>query len=154
MNLADFDGKCVRITDVRGDHFDGICAFNGAEYCEHEFGVREAALEIMDTLFFAGDIESVEELTDEGGEYGCFRDPYGKLEELVVEDGADAICDALDFDGAHPLHAARLLRALADRPEAIDGELAALIRELAENAEDEAIRSEARKLMRKVNNEE
>ena len=150
MNLADFDGKCVRIKDVRGDHFDGVCAFNSAEYCEHEFGVREAALEIMDTLFFAGSIESVEELTDDGGEYGCFRDPYGILERLAVDEGAGAVYDLLDFDGAPAEHKARLLRAVVDRPDVIDADLAELIRGLAEDAEDKAICSEARKLSEKL----
>ena len=150
MNLADFDGKCVRIKDVYGNIFDGFCAFYNADYCEHEYARREAMLEVLDTLFFAGDIESVEELTDDGGEYGFFRDPYGALEKLVIDDGTGAVCNLLDFDGAPLEHKARLLRALADRPEAIDGELAALIRELAKNGEDEAIRSEARKLSGKL----
>lgn len=146
MNLADFDGKCVRITDANGDHYDGYCAFNSADYCEHEFGRREAALEIMNVLFFAGDIEDVEELADDGGEFGRFRDAYGKIEEMLVADGADAVCDALEdalLGDLHPAHAERLIRCLADHPEAANGDVTDAIRALAERAQDDALREAA-----------
>ena len=144
MNLAELDGKCVRITDESGDHFDGICAFDSAEFCEHEFGRREAALEIMDTLFFAGDIDGVEILEDEGGEFGRFRDAYGALERLVVEDGEEAILDALGFDGAEPEHAARLIRCLADDRGAVTGEIEALLQKLAAEGDEPIVREAAK----------
>ena len=150
MNLADFDGKCVRITDAGGDHYDGFCTFDGAEYCEHEFGRREAALEIMSTLFFAGDIADVKELTDGGGEYGCFRDPYGRIEEMTVADGADAVFDALEdalLGDLHPAHAARLIRCLADHPDAVDADVTDALRALAERADDAELRREAERLI-------
>lgn len=150
MNLSDYDGKCVRITDTAGNVYDGICEFDSAEYCEHAFGRREAALEIMDTLFFAGDIESVEVLTDVGGEFGCFRDAYGRIEEQLVADGAGAICDALEdaaLGDVEPLHAARLIRCLAAHPEAVDANVLDAIRSLAESDGDGEVRQAARDLI-------
>ena len=144
MNLADLDGKCVRVTDIHGDVFDGICVFNNADFGEREFGEREVSLEIMNTLFYAGDIASVEVLEDNGGKYGRFRDPYGKIEELTVEDGADAICDALGFDGAEPEHAARLIRCLADRRDAVDEKVDALLRRIALEGDEPTVREAAR----------
>ena len=94
MKLSGYDGQCVRILDRFGDEFDGVCTYNGAEYDEHEFGA----------------FRRVRVLEDEGGEYGRFRDPDGKLEELTVADGTDAILDALDSD--EPEHVQRLLRCL------------------------------------------
>ena len=43
MNLSDYDGKCVRITDAAGNVYDGYCEFDSAEYCEHAFGRRRGA---------------------------------------------------------------------------------------------------------------
>ena len=110
MKLSGYDGQCVRILDRFGDEFDGVCTYNGAEYDEHEFGRAEESLQIESFLFYKSDFKSVRVLEDEGGEYGRFRDPYGKLEELTVADGTDAILDALDSD--EPEHVQRLLRCL------------------------------------------
>ena len=110
MKLSGYDGRCVRILDRFGDTFDGVCTYNGAEYDEHEFGRAEESLQIESFLFYKSDIESVRVLEDEGGAFGRFRDPYGKLEELTVADGMDAIRDALESD--EPEHVRRLLRCL------------------------------------------
>ena len=146
MNLSDYDSKCVRITFGDGGVYDGICKFCNADLCEHGFGRRSAALEIMNALFFADDIEDIEVLEDGGGEFGCFRDAYGKLEELVVGDGSEAICEALEdarLGDIHPEHAARLIRCLADHRNAVDGEADALLSDLALGAKDDVIREAA-----------
>ena len=146
MDLAGYDGKCVRITDRSGCFYDGFCSFNNADFDEHEFGRREVSLEIMNSVFFAGDIGDVELLEDGGGEFGRFRDPYGKLEEELVGDGADAICEALEdalLGDLHPEHAVRLIRCLAAHPEAIGPDVTEALKKLALGSKDGAVREAA-----------
>ena len=47
------------------DVFDGVCMYDCAEYCLHEFGREEDALEIDNWLFYAGEIVSVTALFEE-----------------------------------------------------------------------------------------
>ncbi len=58
--LSQWDGKLVRITDKWGDVFEGECSWCPADYCEHEFGRAEEALQIDDWLFYAGTTRRVE----------------------------------------------------------------------------------------------
>ena len=51
MELGEYDGQCVRVTDSFGYVFEGVCEFNGEEYSEHEYGRREEALQIEGFLF-------------------------------------------------------------------------------------------------------
>ena len=64
MNLKKYDGKTVRLTTRDGEIFDGECGFSSAEYCLHEYGREEDALEIDSFLFFKSQIQKIEEITD------------------------------------------------------------------------------------------
>ncbi len=108
MNISKFDGKTVRITDKWGDVFEGIAQYNSIDYCEHEFGVSEDSLQILNTIFYNKTIKSVESLEDHTGPYGKFTTPYGKVEEMMVEDG-----DIIDlFEYEEDEHTIRMLRLL------------------------------------------
>ena len=75
MKLQECDGRCVRIVDGDGKAFEGVCAYNGAEYDEHEFGRGEDSLQMESFLFFRGDIRLLSLLEDRGGPYGPFSGP-------------------------------------------------------------------------------
>ena len=152
MNLHEFDGHCVRITDYNNDHFDGICCYNNPDYNEHIFGRHEESLEIVNFNFFESDIMTIESLEDHTGPYGKFYDPYGKLEELAVADGIDGIRDILFCE--ENVHVMRMLNCLdkyldpyyfghtftwgRETVEALD--------ELIDTTDDENIKSEAQRL--------
>ena len=65
MELSGFDDKRVRITTDSGETFDGVCLYDCAEYCLHEFGREEDALEIDGWLFYASEIQSVTALSEQ-----------------------------------------------------------------------------------------
>lgn len=46
MDLAQYDGKAVKITMTTGEIFMGFCEHNNAEFNECEFGVAEDSLDI------------------------------------------------------------------------------------------------------------
>ena len=108
--LKQYDGQCVRIHDRYGGVFDGICRYNDAEYDRGEWGRNEDGLQIESFLFFQSDIRSVESLEGHDGPYGKFLDPFGKLEELTVEDGIGSIRDVLFSEEKE--HVLRLLNCL------------------------------------------
>ncbi len=58
--LQQMDGRWVRITDIDGLAFEGLCEREGAEYCFHEYGRDEDALKIDNWLFYRSDILKVE----------------------------------------------------------------------------------------------
>ncbi len=107
MKLSKFDGQCVQIEDNSGDLFEGYCSYNSAEYNEHEFGNDEEGLELPGILFFKSDIRKVTSLEDHQGPYGKFTSSYGKLEEMIVEDGVDMIDEV--FYSEEQEHIYRLL---------------------------------------------
>ncbi|MBQ6109712.1 MAG: hypothetical protein IJK97_15980 [Thermoguttaceae bacterium] len=152
VDLKEFDEKCVRITDRWGDVFDGICTYNSDEYDEHEFGRAEESLQILSFLFYKSDINKIESLEEHSGPFGRFLDPFGKLEELTVEDGIDSINDVLfDEDEEHVL---RLLRCLGEYLDPSRGhelpdreEVLRSLGKLAKEADDDGIRSEAQQLI-------
>ena len=121
MVLSKFDGQCVRIVDGYGDVFEGICTYNNAEYNAHEFGRNEEGLEMPNMLFFKSDICEVTRLEDHHGPYGKFSSPYGKLEEMTVEDGIDMIEEVLLSE--EPEHIYRLLLCLEDHLKSQDDHL-------------------------------
>ena len=149
MNLREYDGKCVRIIDCSGDTFDGICSYNGEEYNEHEFGRAEECLQIENFLFYRSNIQSIKSLENRNGLYGKFLDPYGKLEEMTVEDGIDSIRDALSSE--EPEHVRRLLRCLDKNLGNLPGRTAVIeaLKELANNTEAADIQDAASRLIRR-----
>lgn len=64
-NLAEMDGKYVRIVTESGEIFEGECIYQCREYCEAELGTDEAALQIDDWVFYVSDIRSVKEIERE-----------------------------------------------------------------------------------------
>ncbi len=65
MELAAYDEKTVRITDVWGEIFEGEAVYDSEEYCEHEYGWAEESLNIDRWLFRRSDIASIELLEGE-----------------------------------------------------------------------------------------
>ena len=153
MKLKKYDGRCVRVIDSNGDAFDGICSYNDEEYDEHEFGRSEESLQIENFLFFESDIKEIQSLEEHKGPYGRFLDPYGKLEELTVEDGIDSIRDMLFSEEKD--HVLRLLNCLDKYLDPYYGytfscydETIAALEELREKNKDEKILEEVERLLR------
>ena len=89
LNIGNYDGKRVRITEANGEVFEGVAAYYNKDYCEHEYGRREPCLQIANFTFFRSDVKAVETLR---GQYAA---PYGRIEELNFQDGIDSIEDEL-----------------------------------------------------------
>lgn len=154
MNLKRFDGQCVRIIDSDDIAFDGYCSYNHSEYNEHEFGRAEDGLEIVNFLFFESDIKSIKSLEGHTGPYGRFLDPFGKLEEMNVQNGLDSILDVLFCeDNEHVLRMLRCLDYYFD-PEnhcefPYQREAYGALMELVESTTDETVKAEANRLVDK-----
>ena len=114
MDLWQFNDKCVRLTCLDGAVYEGIVSHNSADYNEHEFGRYEEGLQMPGTLFYAGDIASVESLEDrEDGPWGKYSEPFGRLEEesLFDVDGDPVLaCEILDCED--PEHVIRMMRCI------------------------------------------
>ncbi len=54
------DGRFVRLTMTDGSVFEGEAVHDGADYCFHEFGRDEEAVEIDHWLFYLSDIQALE----------------------------------------------------------------------------------------------
>lgn len=154
MDLSKFDGQCVRITLWNGDVYDGICIYNDWEYDEHEFGVPEESLEMMNCLFYKGDIKTIESLEGHTGPYGRFLDPFGKLEEEAVQDGIIGIEEGLFCEENE--HVLRMLRCLDKYLDPGSGhvfpcrnETFELLRELIKYSDDDNVKEEAKRLIDK-----
>ena len=91
MNLKKYDNKCVRIIDTDDNIFEGNCIFNSKEYNEHEYGMNEDSLQILNISFYKSYIKSIEILKE------LKKDEYTMLEELIVNSDKDFIDDALDM---------------------------------------------------------
>ena len=90
MNLKKYDNKCVRIIDTDDNIFEGNCIFNSKEYNEHEYGMNEDSLQILNISFYKSYIKSIEILKE------LKKDEYTMLEELIVNSDKDFLDDALD----------------------------------------------------------
>ncbi len=91
MNLKKYDNKCVRIIDTDDNIFEGNCIFNSKEYNEHEYGMNEDSLQILNISFYKSYIKSIEILKE------LKKDEYTMLEELIVNSDKDFLDDALDM---------------------------------------------------------
>ena len=91
MNLKKYDNKCVRIIDTDDNIFEGNCIFNSKEYNEHEYGMNEDSLQILNISFYKSYIKSIEILKE------LKKDEYTMLEELIVDSDKDFLDDALDM---------------------------------------------------------
>lgn len=54
------DGRFVRLTMTDGSVFEGVAMHDCADYCFHEFGRDEEAVEIDHWLFYLSDIQALE----------------------------------------------------------------------------------------------
>ena len=91
MNLKKYDNKWVRIIDTDDNVFEGNCIFNSKEYNEHEYGMNEDSLQILNISFYKSYIKSIEILKE------LRKDEYTMLEELIVDSDKDFLDDALDM---------------------------------------------------------
>lgn len=62
MNLSDFDGKMVRVTDSDGRIFTGVGETLSSDYCFHEFGRDEEGIQLCNYVFYASGIRNIEPL--------------------------------------------------------------------------------------------
>ncbi len=98
MDLECYDGKCVRITTVWGEVFEGVVSYDDKEYAFHEYGREERALHLVPILFFENDISNVVSLEDVNGPYGHFSEKYGLLEMKCLLWGTDFIEEVFDSE--------------------------------------------------------
>lgn len=91
MTLKKYDNKCVRIIDTDDNDFEGNCIFNSKEYNEHEYGMNEDSLQILNISFYKSYIKSIEILKE------LRKDEYSMLEELIVDSDNDFLDDALEM---------------------------------------------------------
>lgn len=66
MELSAFDGRYVRIVTKADEIFDGQCVLDCAEYCMHELGREEEALEIDHWVFYKSDIREIKYIEEDG----------------------------------------------------------------------------------------
>ena len=154
MNLRKFNGQFVRITDVYGNNYDGLCIYNNPDYNEHEFGRRESSLEIASCLFYNSEIKEITSLEDHDGPYGHFLDPFGKLEEDALKDNffEDILLSENDE------HVSRMIRCLEyhfDKHDesviSIKDEIIDALNELLDYPVGDDVKKEATKLIEKIN---
>ena len=96
MDLRDFDNKCVRITDVLGDVYEGIASYFDREYVFHEYGCDQEALCLTPIMFYKNDISSVISLEGTNGPFGHYSEKYGLLERKCLDGGTDLIGEIFD----------------------------------------------------------
>ena len=157
MNLKKYDGKCVKITDIVGDVFEGICYYNDKEYNMHEFNRNEESLQITYYMFYKSNIEKIESLENHKGPYGKFEKSFSKLEEMIIEDGIDYINDVL-FDDENE-HIYRLIVYIDkyfdsnfDKDLNFSNEIIKSLKKLLELNNDEKIQKETKRILEKWSN--
>ena len=107
MTLKKYDNKCVRIIDTDDNIFEGNCIFNSKEYNEHEYGMNEDSLQILNISFYKSYIKSIEILKE------LRKDEYTMLEELIVDSDKDFLDDALDL--CNEIEKERLMLCIKDK---------------------------------------
>ena len=112
MNLKSFDDKCVKITTISGEVYEGIVSYCGKNYVYHEYGQNEEALLLVPILFYKSDIADIVSLEDVNGPFGHFSDRYGLLEEKCLDWGTDLIEEV--FDSEDDIQISRMLLCMND----------------------------------------
>lgn len=112
MNLKSFDNKCVKITTVSGEVFEGIVSYCGKDYVFHEYGQDEEALSLVPILFYKSEIAEIVSLEDVNGPFGHFSDRYGLLEKKCLEWGTDLMEEVIDSEDTIQIH--RMLLCMHD----------------------------------------
>lgn len=98
MKLIDFDNKCVQITTVTGEVYEGIVSYCSGEYVLHEFGCNQDALYLTPILFCRDDISDIKSLEHVRGPFGHYSEKYGLLEKKCLEWGTDMIEEVFESD--------------------------------------------------------
>ncbi len=138
MDLAKYDGKCVRITLKDGEVYEGVCIHDPVEYIVHEIGGDEDALEMSRWIFYNSQIERVEIIGEDG-----FSAPYGRLEEETLE-AFDLTEEVLSSE--EPISVLRLLCCIEDKA-TIDEKLEEILKSLLRYNDDEMVKEKARKIL-------
>ncbi len=66
MDLAEYDGKHVRITDRWGESFEGMAEYGNRDFLECEYGGGEDGIFMEDCLIYHSQIVSIEEIEVHG----------------------------------------------------------------------------------------
>ena len=152
MNLSTFDNRCVRMTTVDGEVFEGLCSCCHEKCNEHELGRAEPCLQMLSFLFFPSDIAQIASLEGHSGPHGRLSAPFGRLEELMFEDGIDSIIDSIKdaLFSEEQEHALRMLNCLETRLHSCASSesrssraVPALLRELAAWTSGDAVKTAA-----------
>ena len=113
MKLKKYDEKCVRITTVDDEIFEGACLYFDKEFSGEEYGKADECLNISNWLFYPDYIRKIEVIDEDHP----FLADYGRIEEEIVADGYDYIVDA--FYSQMPVNVYRLLRYIEDHKDLI-----------------------------------
>ena len=145
MKLSKFDNKCIRLEDIFGDVYEGVCSYNNRDYNMHEYGKDEECLQMSHIIFFKSLIKNVSSLENVSGPYGNFSSKYGKLEEDVIEPDLDLVEEV--FDSEEDISIIRLLYCLEDKIDSIEdkNKLLILVNNLIKYNENTEILDEANK---------
>lgn len=142
MNLKKYDNKCVRIKCIDGKIYEGICSYDFRDYCFHEYGKDEEALEILHFLFYKSDIEKIESLENVNGPFGRFSEPFGEIEKETVKD-FDLLEQALDDEENE--HIYRILLCLEKNE--LNEKIIDLLRKLIKYNDDDIINKKAHEII-------
>ena len=66
MELLEYDRKHVRVKDIYGNEFAGVCSFYPSDYCFHEYGEDEEGIIIDGYLIYASQVASIETIVVHG----------------------------------------------------------------------------------------
>ena len=150
MDLKQYDSKRIQITTADGLKYEGIGDYCSPDYCEHEYGRGEEALQLVNFLFYGADIWSIRDLEAQPGPCDGFTAPFGRIEEENLLDGIGFVEDQLTCE--EDVHVLRMLRCLADRrqrrqPIPDRDKIPKALRESLSFIEDPAVRQEAQALL-------
>ena len=140
MNLKKYDNKKVRFIDAENNIIEGICEYYTKEMTETIYGINSECLKITCFLFRKNEIKDITIINE-------FSTPYGRLEEMAVEDGIDLVDEILYSEEDE--HVYRLLLCLEDKLDSINYQKE-LIKELipfAKYNENKKIAKELKKIM-------
>ena len=137
MKLSRYDNKRVRIDCIDGKIYEGICYYDSPDYCFHEFGREEEALEILYILFYKSDIKKITILKE-------FTEAYGEI-EIMIADDMDLLEQTLECEENE--HIYRLLLCLEERK--LNNEIIALLKNTIKYNTDKKIIKKAKEIIKK-----
>ena len=145
MNIRDFDNKCVRITDVSGDVYEGIASYFNSEYVFHEYGCDQEALCLTPVLFYKDDISSVVSLEGTNGPFRHYSEKYGLLERTCLDGGTDLIGEVFDSDEDDRI--LRMLYCMSDSFQSLTDGVVPMLETLVKYNKDDRVVNEAKSLL-------